>query len=166
MKTSGWPDDWAERKRGLDCHMCEGRRDGHVDDLRTVYFLPSAKAWIVPKSVLPGYCVVAFDGRHASEVFELTPEESAAYWSSVALVAQAIDRVFSPMKVNLMTLGNWAPHLHTHVFPRYADDPAPGNPISYAEMTSDDPIPQAELDFHAERMSAELRRRSATRRRS
>ena len=56
---------------------------------------------------------------------------------------QAIDAAFQPMKINLMTLGNWSPHLHTHVVPRYVDDPAPGNPIHYPDMLTDEPLPEA-----------------------
>ncbi len=33
------------------------------------------------------------------------------------------------MKINYQTLGNRTPHLHTHVTPRYEDDPAPGAPL-------------------------------------
>ena len=43
------------------------------------------------------------------------------------------------------TLGNTVPHLHTHVVPRYRDDPAPGGPIAWEEIFSSDPAPEAEL---------------------
>ena len=35
---------------------------------------------------------------------------------------------YTPAKLNLMTLGNELPHLHTHVVPRYVDDSEPGRP--------------------------------------
>jgi diadenosine tetraphosphate (Ap4A) HIT family hydrolase len=78
-------------------------------------------------------------------VFELSAEEQAAYWVDVALVARAIDAAFHPMKINLMTLGNWGPHLHTHVVPRYLDDPAPGNPIHYPDMLTEQPLPETTI---------------------
>jgi len=56
--------------------------------------------------------------------------------------------VFSPMKINYLTLGNGTPHLHTHVVPRYADDPAAGGPIAWDEMFGA-PIPDVELARHA-----------------
>ena len=37
------------------------------------------------------------------------------------------------MKVNYDILGNSLPHLHTHVIPRYADDPKPGWPFPFPE---------------------------------
>jgi len=37
------------------------------------------------------------------------------------------------VKLNYETLGNALPHLHTHVMPRYADDPKPGWPFPHPE---------------------------------
>ena len=37
------------------------------------------------------------------------------------------------MKLNYDVLGNSLPHLHTHVIPRYADDPRPGWPFPFPE---------------------------------
>ena len=37
------------------------------------------------------------------------------------------------MKLNYEVLGNSLPHLHTHVIPRYADDPKPGWPFPFPE---------------------------------
>jgi diadenosine tetraphosphate (Ap4A) HIT family hydrolase len=39
------------------------------------------------------------------------------------------------------------PHLHTHLMPRYADDPRPGWPFPFPE---DDPPPQPEAEFRAD----------------
>jgi diadenosine tetraphosphate (Ap4A) HIT family hydrolase len=35
--------------------------------------------------------------------------------------------------MNYDVLGNSLPHLHTHVLPRYADDPKPGWPFPFPE---------------------------------
>ena len=60
---------------------------------------------------------------------------------------------FKPVKLNYMTLGNTVPHLHTHVLPRYQDDPAPGGPIAWEAIFAADPVPEAELH----RQAADLR---------
>ena len=52
--------------------------------------------------------------------------------------------------MNLMTLGNWVPHLHTHVVPRYLDDPAPGGPIAWDAMFTDEPTDPDVLRLQAE----------------
>jgi diadenosine tetraphosphate (Ap4A) HIT family hydrolase len=43
----------------------------------------------------------------------------------VLRVGRAIEAAFSPVKLNYNVLGNSVPHLHTHIVPRYADDPRP-----------------------------------------
>jgi diadenosine tetraphosphate (Ap4A) HIT family hydrolase len=37
------------------------------------------------------------------------------------------------VKLNYELLGNSLPHLHTHVIPRFADDPRPGWPFPFPE---------------------------------
>jgi diadenosine tetraphosphate (Ap4A) HIT family hydrolase len=41
-------------------------------------------------------------------------------------------------------LGNWVPHLHTHLVPRYADDPRPGWPFPFPEPDPE-PMPHERL---------------------
>jgi len=37
------------------------------------------------------------------------------------------------LTMNYQTLGNAVPHLHTHLVPRFAQDPAPGRPLPFPE---------------------------------
>jgi diadenosine tetraphosphate (Ap4A) HIT family hydrolase len=71
-------------------------------------------------------------------------------------VGRAIEVQFRPMKLNFLTLGNWVPHLHTHVVPRYADDPAPGGPIAWDAMFSEQPVDSEILHTMAGRLRTEL----------
>jgi diadenosine tetraphosphate (Ap4A) HIT family hydrolase len=57
------------------------------------------------------------------------------------------------VKRNYETLGTAVPHLHTHVMPRYADDPRPGFPFPHP---AERPPPHAEADLR--RDSETLRR--------
>ena len=78
----------------------------------------------------PGYSIVIFRGsRHIADPCDLSPTERAGYWSDVCVAARALHRVFSPCHLNYQLLGNAVPHVHTHVIPRYLDDPAPGKPL-------------------------------------
>ena len=74
-----------------------------------------------------GYSVVIWRGRHVAEPTELSPEEATQYWLEVLEAGRRIERRFAPLKMNYEILGNALPHLHTHVIPRYEDDPRPGN---------------------------------------
>jgi diadenosine tetraphosphate (Ap4A) HIT family hydrolase len=77
----------------------------------------------------PGYSVVVWRGRHVADLHELADEEAAGFSTDVLLVSRALAAHFQPMKMNLLTLGNVVPHLHTHVLPRFGDDPSPGAPL-------------------------------------
>jgi len=43
-------------------------------------------------------------------------------------VAHALDRAFTPKKMNYESLGNGVPHLHWHLVPRYDSHPDPRGP--------------------------------------
>lgn len=112
-----------------------------------------AVAALERRSVLPGYCVVMWRHRHVAQPTELTPAEASGYWREVLDVARAVRTLFNPVKLNFLTLGNSVPHLHTHVLPRYHDDPAAGGPISWEAIFSTESVPEAQLESQA----AELR---------
>jgi len=76
-----------------------------------------------------------------AEPTELDPAEACAYWLEVLRVGRALEQHLEPVKLNYDVLGNSLPHLHTHVVPRYADDPRPGWPFPFPE---EDPPPQLE----------------------
>lgn len=48
-----------------------------------------------------------------------------------------------------MTLGNTVPHLHTHVVPRYPNDPAPGGSIAWRDIFSPHALPDSDLHDQA-----------------
>ena len=83
-------------------------------------------AYLQREKLQRGYTVVIWRGRHVAEPTELSAEEAAQYWLELLEAGRRLERVFEPVKVNYETLGNALPHLHTHVMPRYADDPKPG----------------------------------------
>ena len=77
----------------------------------------------------PGYTVVVWRGRHVADLNELTDNEAAGFSADVLLASRALAAQYRPIKMNLLTLGNLVPHLHTHVLPRFEDDPSPGGPL-------------------------------------
>ena len=150
MSNSGWPDDWDERKAGVDCPLCAGLgSDTERDHSVLVASLPSSEVRLERRSRLPGYCIVVWRHGHVTEPTELDAEAASAYWSDVLAVARAIEAEFQPVKMNLLTLGNWVPHLHTHVLPRYPDDPAPGGPITWADIFNEESTPPEVLHRQA-----------------
>jgi diadenosine tetraphosphate (Ap4A) HIT family hydrolase len=68
-----------------------------------------------------GYCILLAK-RHARELFELPRDEALALADELRSVAEAINRVVKPLKLNYECLGNLEAHVHWHVFPRYASE--------------------------------------------
>jgi diadenosine tetraphosphate (Ap4A) HIT family hydrolase len=67
--------------------------------------------------------------RCVNELHELPPEERDAYLHEMAVVAEAVFKAFRPRKLNYELLGNAAPHLHWHLFPRHTHDARPRGPV-------------------------------------
>jgi diadenosine tetraphosphate (Ap4A) HIT family hydrolase len=101
---------------------------------------------------------VIWRGSHVAEPTELSDEEAQRFWREVLVVGKALEEVLRPVKMNYNLLGNSIPHLHTHVVPRYADDPRPGWPFPFPEVEppamSDDVL---ERDLDALRAAIDAR---------
>ena len=84
------------------------------------------------------------------ELHDLPPDRRAKFLQEMALVAQAVWNVFRPAKLNYEMLGNLVPHMHWHLFPRYADDPDRARPVWFRYgPASEDPqhkLPAQELE--------------------
>jgi diadenosine tetraphosphate (Ap4A) HIT family hydrolase len=104
-------------------------------------------AYLQKAGIQRGYTIVIWRGRHAAEPTELSEAEASAYWLELLRVGRALETHFEPVKLNYDVLGNSLPHLHTHVLPRYADDPKPGWPFPFPEKT---PPPHPEVEFRAD----------------
>lgn len=99
-------------------------------------------AYLVRADIQRG--IVVWRGRHVAEPTELTDAEAAAYGREVLRVGRALETALRPIKLNYDVLGNSVPHLHTHIVPRYADDPRPGWPFPFPDPDPD-PMPEDRL---------------------
>jgi diadenosine tetraphosphate (Ap4A) HIT family hydrolase len=133
VTTRTWPADWDSRKAGVDCPMCAEGRPEVNDDGTRVFRGAYSDAYLRRLAAPRGYVIVVWRGRHVSEPTDLTTAEAAAYWLEVLDVARGIERRYKPAKLNIQILGNAVPHLHTHVVPRYVDDPTPGRPPTFLD---------------------------------
>ena len=127
-----WPESFYALKRGDGCPMCEQGRPEETAHGGRFFAGEVADAYLQKEDVQRGYSVVIWRGRHVAEPTELSRDEAARYWLEVLEAGRRIERL-EPVKLNYDVLGNSLPHLHTHVVPRYADDPKPGWPFPFPE---------------------------------
>lgn len=117
------PERWEELKRPESCPICIA---GQPRDVIAEFEATWTTAG--PETPLPGYaCVVS--KRHVVEPFELPPVELTAFWNEAMIAARALNQLLKPAKMNYEIHGNTVPHLHLHLFPRFAGDPYVGGPV-------------------------------------
>lgn len=107
------------------CKACQGiwpKEDHFIADLGL------SKVYLHEDQFFPGWTVVVFK-RHAIELFHLAPTERIQLMEEVSLVAKTLAQVYEAKKINYELLGNQLPHIHWHVIPRLAGDPAPLEPV-------------------------------------
>ncbi len=105
--------------------------------------------------------------QHKNELFELEKEERQIFLEEMSVIAEAVNNVFRPEKMNYELLGNGDSHLHWHLFPRVSGDIGNyGNhgrgPVWWyppEKMYNDDnrPLP-AEMESWKQKLRSELKR--------
>jgi diadenosine tetraphosphate (Ap4A) HIT family hydrolase len=142
-----WPPSFYELRRGEGCPMCAEGRPEETRFGARIFAGEVSDAYLQRADIQRGYTVVIWRGRHVAEPTELAEGEAAAYWLEALRVGRALEEYLEPVKLNYDVLGNSLPHLHTHVIPRFADDPRPGWPFPFPEG---DPPSLAEDGFRAD----------------
>jgi len=107
------------------CNVCSGawpRADHFIADLGL------SKAYLHDDQFFPGWTVVVFQ-RHATELFHLVTTERIQLMEEVNLVAKVVAQTYEARKINYELLGNQLPHIHWHIIPRLANDPASVEPV-------------------------------------
>lgn len=135
--------------------MCTQGRPDETPWGARIYAGACSDAYLQRADVQRGYTVVIWRGRHVAEPTELSDEEAAAYWLEVLRVGRALERHLEPVKLNYDVLGNSLPHLHTHIVPRFADDPRPGWPFPFPDHEAP-PIEESSFRANAEALAALL----------
>jgi diadenosine tetraphosphate (Ap4A) HIT family hydrolase len=112
------------------CFVCV--RIAEIQEGTNQYFvteLPSGYVVLGDFQFYPGYTVF-LSKVHVTELHELERVDRTQFLEDMATTAEAVYKAFKPLKLNYELLGNLDSHMHWHIFPRYADDPNPKNPVS------------------------------------
>jgi len=70
----------------------------------------------------PGYVRVILN-RHATELSDLYETEREQLMKLAVEIERLMRDLIAPDKVNVASLGNYTPHQHWHIIPRWRDDP-------------------------------------------
>ena len=107
------------------CTACAGRWPDLADRIAELH---ESILYLHTDQFFPGWSVLVLR-RHATELFELRPDERARLMDEVSDVARALKLAFDARKVNYALFGNLVPHVHWHLVPRLSTDPAPHEPV-------------------------------------
>lgn len=84
--------------------------------------MPSGWAVLSDRQLLPGYCLLLPDPV-VSDLNSLSLKERSTYLQDMTVIGDALLEVTGAARINYEILGNTEPVLHTHIIPRYVDEP-------------------------------------------
>ncbi len=111
----------------MPCPLCDSISQPHAHPLFLTE-LSETIALLGDNQGCPGWCVLILKDHH-EHLAALPIPRQARIFEDVAKIANAIRKVFGPLRINYECLGNVAPHIHWHIIPRHADDPTPRAPV-------------------------------------
>jgi len=109
-----------------------------------------SSGWVVlcRMQYLRGYCILLPDPVVPS-LNDLSQQQRASYLCDMSLVGDALLEVTGAYRINYAILGNSDPVLHSHIVPRYIDEPEVlrlNGPWSYPQETKDSQLFNYERD--------------------
>jgi ATP adenylyltransferase len=104
-------------EKAPDCLYCQ-RKDLQKSLMIEICDLSSSTLFLFKEQSHPGRCIVAFKD-HVKELFELSEKDRNAFMADVCQAAEAIQKAFSPAKINYGAYSDKLPHLHFHLVPKY-----------------------------------------------
>jgi len=104
-------------EKNQDCMYCmeDERRDNLMIEIGK---LDVSTVFLFKEQTYRGRCNLVYKG-HVKELFHLNEQESAAFIHDVNRVAEALDKIFEPSKINYGAYGDTLHHLHMHIVPKY-----------------------------------------------
>ena len=84
--------------------------------------MEATKLYLFRDQTYTGRCVLALN-EHINQFYELSDDTAAALARDMKKLGLALDKAFSPAKVNYGYYSDKLPHVHCHVVPKYPDSP-------------------------------------------
>jgi len=95
------------------CPLCEAKNENVLknNDLFRVILVDE----------IPGFVRIILN-KHIAEFSDLNYDEYLKITKEIYNIETAMRQTLNPDKVNVASLGNYVPHLHIHIIPRYKND--------------------------------------------
>lgn len=104
------------------CLICErnelsrkGENPFFIKEFKHSYFV------VGDHQFFKGYSLLVLKD-HVEDLTDLSEEIQAEYLSEVTVAAKILKKHFKAKRINYSCLGNFVPHVHFHLFPRYEED--------------------------------------------
>src|SRR5659263_244086 len=107
-------------EKSPECLYCQ-RNDLQKSLMIQICDLSASTLFLFKEQSHPGRCVVAYKD-HVNELFELSETDRNAYMADVCQVASAMQKAFSPTKINYGAYSDKLGHLHFLLVPKYKDE--------------------------------------------
>lgn len=148
-------EQWEALRRGEGCSLCQVVAAPDLLDATglTVLDLPTGRLRLSRYPDTPGHCLF-ISRQHVCEPYYLSTAEQVDFFADLMRVAQALENLYQPIKMNIQLMGNSTPHLHCHLQPRYYGDFAPNGPL--APLSGTLSLSREELEDQAARLRTAL----------
>lgn len=80
--------------------------------------LEASTLYLFREQTLKGRCVLSYH-KHVADLFQLEEKERELYTKDLAKAAAAINKAFSPDRINYGAYSDKLLHLHFHIVPKY-----------------------------------------------
>src|SRR3989339_64555 len=98
-----------------DCEICNRLLN---KERVTIFEDDNVIACLAPNQVTLGKTSVYYK-KHVTSFTSLSDSDRNSLMSSVVKVGELLEKTFKPAHMNYSLLGNYFPHLHWHLIPRY-----------------------------------------------
>ena len=110
-----------------DCIYCQ-KDEGLMQLMIPICTLQASEVYLFKDQLYPGRCVVALK-EHKRELFELDHIAISDYMREVAIIAQSLQHICQPDKLNYAVYGDIVDHFHIHLVPKYKNGFGWGQPF-------------------------------------
>lgn len=101
----------------MGCFYCD--RDKQLDDLMIeICRLSVSTVYLFKEQTYRGRCNVVLN-RHIGNLYDLDEPELTGFIIDVSRTAKAIQKIFTPDKINYGAYADKMQHFHMHVVPKY-----------------------------------------------